>query len=121
MKPDAYMPMYWAEFWAAVDGQPDNIILGYERAMSHYWQHNHCAGLRDDSEFLRRLCRIEREDWEAAMAIIFDNDKFFTLGEDNLWHQKRCRQEWDWAIEKYNKAVENGKLGGYRKHKRRRQ
>lgn len=109
MKPDAYMPVYWNEFWLAVEGQLDSIIVGYLRAMSFVWHHNHGAGLKDDSEFLRKLCHIEKDEWESAREIIFDNDKFFCLGEDGLWHQKRIEEEWARSEAEYNAAVKGGK------------
>lgn len=113
--PDAYIPLYGIEFLAAVEGHSDAIGMGYLRAIVHYWSHTHCTGLKDEQEFLRRLCRIDREDWEAAMAIIFDNDRFFTLGEDGKWHQKRAAQEWAKSLAAYQARVENGRKGGLAK------
>ncbi len=99
------MPLYGADFFDAVRGQPDHIGLGYLKAIWYYWTHTHCEGLRDDQEFLRKVCEVERDDWAEAMAVIFDNDKFFTLDADGTWHQKRAAQEWAKAKEKYQRKV----------------
>ena len=103
MKPDSYMPLYGNDLFQAIEGLSDTIGLAYIRVIWYYWHHNHCRGLRDESEFLRRLCRIEKDEWTEATAILFDNDKFFTLGEDGLWHQKRTDQEWQSSVNKYQK------------------
>jgi uncharacterized protein YdaU (DUF1376 family) len=111
MKPDQFMRWDWNEFWHAVEGLPDHVIVGYQRALGYYYQHNHCTGLRNDDEFLRKLCRIDREFWPDARAIIFDNDKFFFLDEDGLWHQKRAEEEWVIAVKDHERAVNRGKAG----------
>lgn len=110
MKPDSFIPFYGDDFFQAVEGLEDLIVVAYLRAIWHYWSHNHCAGLRDDQEFLRRLCRVDRSDWERVASVIFDNGKFFTMGEDGLWHQKRAAQVWAESTEKYNKAVARSQL-----------
>lgn len=110
MFPDTYFPLDIAAFWQAVEGLPSHIIEGYLRALTYYWGHNHCDGLQDNSEFLRKVCRIESHQWEDACKIIFDNDKFFTLGEDQKWHQKRAKKEWAIAVEKYERASRGGRM-----------
>ena len=97
MKPDAFMPVHWPEFWQAVEGLSPVIIVAYLRAMSYYWHHNGCKGLHNDSEFLRNLCRCDREDWGSVFGILFDNGGNFFKQENGLWHQKRCRHEYTHA------------------------
>lgn len=99
------MPWYWADFWEATEGQPDDVIVAYQRCIAYYWHHTHCKGLSNDSYFLMRLCRMTAERWEYVLPIIFDNDKFFTLDGSDLWHQKRAFEEWEKYKERYNKAV----------------
>ena len=111
MKPDAYMRFYWNEFWSAVEGQSDQTIIAYLRAISHYYHHNHCVGLKDDSEFLRKLCRVDKAEWGEVCAIIFDNDRFFTQDANGLWQQKRAQEEWLKSVEHYDKAIKRAKLG----------
>jgi len=121
MNPDSFMPLYGDEFFAAIEGLPENIGMGYLRAIWHYWGHTHATGLRDDPEFLRRLCRIERHDWEEARAVIFDNDKFFTLGEDGKWHQSRAASEWKKSKDAYDlklKRATDGAKARWRKVRR---
>lgn len=103
------MPFYWPDFWHAVEGFSDSAIVAYQRALSHYWHHNHCRGLQDDDEFLRRLCRIEKSEWQKIKQIVFDNDKFFTMDGDGLWHQKRAQEEWIKSSAKYDAAVKGGR------------
>jgi uncharacterized protein YdaU (DUF1376 family) len=105
MKPNSYMPFYGSAFFQAVEGQPDFIASGYLRAIWYYWSHAHCEGIPDNEEFLRRLCRIEKEYWPYAREVIFDNDQFFTMGEDGKWHQKRAAEEWKKSSKKYEQRV----------------
>jgi len=105
MNPDAFIPFYGDEFFQAVKGQPDHIALGYMKCIWHHWSHMHCRGLRDDQEFLRKICEIDREQWPDSMAVIFDNDKFFTLGEDGMWYQKRACELWREAKANYDRKV----------------
>lgn len=92
-KIDAYMPFYGADFFGAVEGYSDTMVLGYLRALWHYWKHHHCDGLPDDDEYLRRICRCERSEWLRTKGILFNKDDgmFFRL-EGGLWHQTRCRE-----------------------------
>ncbi len=103
--PDSFIPLYGDEFFQAIKGHPDTVGIGYLRAIWHYWSHNHCKGLRNDSEVLRRICEIDKSEWESAQAIIFDNDHFFAIGEDGLWHQKRASILWNASKEIYDKNV----------------
>lgn len=118
MNPDSFIPFYGNDFLQACEGQPDFVIVGYFRAIWHFWHHSHCVGLKDDSEFLRRLCRIEKDHWSEAMEFIFDNEKQFTLNENGLWIQTRAVEEWNKSKERHEAAVRRGKMGGYHAHKR---
>ncbi len=111
MKPDAFFPFYAADFWQAVEGFAEHIVVGYLRAITHYWCHEHCEGLRDDKEYLRKVCRIERDQWDEACAIIFDNEKFFTQDATGLWQQKRALELWREQVEKYEVARTRGFAG----------
>lgn len=105
-KPDSYMPMDWAEFWQAVEGQSDLLIVAYLRALSYYWHHTHCAGLRNDSEFLRKICRADKLNWDDLCGILFNGSEYFNLDvESNMWHQKRAQLAWLKVNETYEKRV----------------
>lgn len=97
------MPFYGNDFFRAVEGQPHYVVSGYMRALWHNWTHEHCQGLRNNENYLRAVCHLDPDEWEVAFGIIFDNDKFFTLGEDGLWHQTRLSNEWEMAKERYDK------------------
>ncbi len=120
MNPDSYIPFYALEFWQAVEGQPDYIVVGYLRAITHYWMHSHCKGLRDDSEYLRKLCRIDPSDWETAQGVIFDNERFFTLGEGGMWQQKRARELWRDTKSAYDRRVKQTSAATLARTKKRR-
>ena len=111
MKPDTYMPFYGNEFFQAVEGQDELVIVSYMRVIWHYWHHAHCAGLEDNKELLRRLCRVDRDDWERVCAVVFDNDKFFTMDEIGIWRQKRADELWQQQQKNYNFNVERARLG----------
>jgi len=101
--PDTFFPFYSRAFFEAVEGQPDYIVLGYLRALSFYWSHNHCQGLENDQEFLRRLCRIEKDKWSKSFDILFGREEFFALIDDK-WHQQRMLEEWGKAVNRYKTA-----------------
>ena len=92
-KPSAYLPLYGNDFFEAIAGYPDAVGMGYLRALWHYWNHTSCEGLPDDDEYLRRVCCCDRSDWARTKGIIFDNRYHFRL-ESGVWHQPRCREEW---------------------------
>ncbi len=120
MKPDAYMPFYWDDFWQSVKGQGNDTIVAYQRCLWHYWKHTHCAGLENDDEFLRLLSEIEITKWVRTRGILFDSGKFFSMGEDGFFHQKRAAQEYAKAVEQYENAVRRGKASAnarWNKHK----
>ena len=96
------------EYWLAVEGESDGVQLSYLRAITHYWCNRHCKGLSNNSDQLRRICHRDPEDWPFIFPVVFDNDRFFTLGADGLWHQKRAAAEWEIAAARYAKAVNAG-------------
>lgn len=104
-KPDTWIPFYFREFWEAVKGLPDYIQVGYLKAITFYWGHEHCGGLKHDSEYLRKICEIERENWDEAQAVIFDNDKFFKLDDNDRWQQKTAQETWQNMQKRYQDNV----------------
>jgi uncharacterized protein YdaU (DUF1376 family) len=110
MKPDIYMPFYWFDFWQAVKGWPYPAIVGYQKALTHYWFHENCDGLKNDSGFLRKICELDKEEWTECMELIFDNRKFFVLDKrTKLWKQKRADEEWAKAIKTFERKSYGGK------------
>ena len=101
MKPDSYIPFYGSDFFFAMSGQSDAVIVAYLRCIWHYWSHYHCEGLPDNEEMLRRLCHCDREDWNTVRDVIFDNEQFFTQDANGLWHQKRASDEWQKSMGRY--------------------
>lgn len=112
------MPFYGNDFFQAVKGQPDIVAFGYLKAIWYYWNHEHCKGLRDDSEFLRKVCEIESEYWETCCPLIFDNNRFFTLDADGMWHQHRAEEEWKVRSKNYERTVANAVKGGHARWKK---
>jgi uncharacterized protein YdaU (DUF1376 family) len=110
-KPDSYMPFYWKDFWEAVKGWPDCAIVGYQMALTYYWFHNHCEGLKDDEQTLRRICSREKDEWNSCRELIFDNDKFFRLDVNGLWQQRRAKELWDISNARYEAAVRRARDG----------
>jgi uncharacterized protein YdaU (DUF1376 family) len=108
MKPDAYMPMFWNEFWQAVEGLDDRIIVAYLRALSHYWHHTNAGGIDDDDDKLRRLCRQDKDDWPVVRIAIFSRGGFFHL-DHGRWHSKRAKEEWNKSQMRYDSSVNGGK------------
>jgi uncharacterized protein YdaU (DUF1376 family) len=103
-KPSAYLPLYGNDFFEAIAGYSDTVGLGYLRAIWHYWNHTGCEGLPDDDDYLRRICCCDDSHWANTKGIIFDNRYHFKL-ENGVWHQPRCRVEWQNSMELYAKKV----------------
>ena len=103
-KPTAYLPLYGNDVFEAIAGYSDAVGMGYLRSLWHYWNHTGCEGLPDDDEYLRRVCCCDASAWARTKGIIFDNRYHFRL-ENGLWHQPRCREEWQASMELYAKKL----------------
>jgi uncharacterized protein YdaU (DUF1376 family) len=92
------MRFFGNEFFQAVDGMSHAVVHAYMRACWHYWTHNHCEGLLNDDEYLRRLCRCDSSEWPSVKPIIFG--QFFKL-DKGLWQQYRAKNEFRVANEQH--------------------
>jgi uncharacterized protein YdaU (DUF1376 family) len=109
MNPSSYMPLYGNDFFSAMEGRSDKVVVSYIRLLWYYWNHNHCKGMEDDDDTLRRIARRDKDEWPAIRSILFDNNKYFCQNEDGLWTQKRADEEWAISKSKYEAAVNGGK------------
>ena len=116
MKPTSYLPFYGNDFFEAVAGYSNDITIGYLRAIWHYWNHTGCEGLPDEDEYLRRICACDIADWARIKGILFDNRYNFRL-ENGLWHQSRCRHEYQKSSEIYDIRSKIGKKGAAQRWK----
>ena len=107
-KPSAYLPLYGNDFFESIAGYPDAVGMGYLRGLWHYWNHTGCEGLPDDDEYLRRVCCCDPSDWARIKGILFDNRYHFRL-ENGVWHQPRCRAEFEKSKVIYQARSEAGK------------
>jgi len=103
------MRFYFRDFFEAIDGLPDSIGLGYLRLIGHYWGNNHTKGLENNPEVIRKICRIERDEWQEWQDTILG--RFFELDEDGMWQQKRAQLLWAETNANYQSAVNRGKAG----------
>ena len=113
VNPDEYIKLEPGKWFPAVSSWPNEVAYAYFLAIIHYRCHRHCRGLENDSESLRRICRIEsRENWEShIMNMIFDNGDYFTMDEHGLWHQNRAKEDYEADKQSYQRAVHRGQLG----------
>jgi len=87
MKPDVWMPMYWADFLA------DTLHLGraelgsYVLMIGAYWRRG--GPLPDDDEALRNICRCQATDWARCKGTLRD---LFQV-ESGEWRHKRIDRE----------------------------
>lgn len=102
------MPFHFRAFFEATDGQPDYVTLAYLRAICHYWGHKCCAGLDDDDESLRAICRSDEARWPKVKSFVFDNADCFAMDSNGKWQQKRAQEEW----EKSTATMERNSKGG---------
>jgi len=103
-KPTAHLPFYGNDFFQALEGYSDGVVIGYLRALWHYWHHCHCKGLPDDDEYLKRVCRSQDHNWARTKGIIFDGERFFRI-QDGAWHQPRCLREYQHTQRVYEAKV----------------
>jgi len=95
------MPMFWPDFWQAVEGLDCKLIVGYQRCLTKYWFHTNCEGLDDDDGQLRRLCQLDSDEWSDWKKHLFSKnkpDKSFFYFEHGKWHNKRAKEEWTKSI-----------------------
>lgn len=104
-KPDAYLPFYGNDFFAATDGLSEIATLAYLRALWHYWSHTHCAGLPDDDDYLRRVCRCQAQEWARTKGMLFDNEGPFFQQQQGRWHQSNAANRYLEAAETYQNRV----------------
>ncbi len=105
MKPTAYIKFYGLDFFHAVEAHDDTVGMAYLRAIWYYVRQTHCEGLENDTEQLRRICRLDSSNAERVLGIVFGSGEFFCLGEDAKWHQKRAAAEYAEALAAYNKKL----------------
>lgn len=104
MKIDAYMPFYGNDFFAATDGFSEIAIVGYMRAVWHYWHHTHCEGIPNDDDYMRRICRCEMQNWSRVKGLLFSGSPFFYL-DGEKWHQARASLEYAESSKTYAERV----------------
>jgi uncharacterized protein YdaU (DUF1376 family) len=109
MNLDIYMPFYGPNFLTATAGFSRGVKGSYLNCLLHYWFHEHCKGLKNNDEFLRRLCECDREEWDETRDALFTGTKFFVLGADELWHQKFADENWERSKAIYESKVAAGK------------
>lgn len=105
MRPDSYIRFEPGPYFAAVEGHSSDIKWGYWKAIAYYRCHNHCRGLENNDDFLRRLCEIDKDKWEHAKSIIFGGGEFFSMDENGLWHQKKAEMDWMEDVQSYEMRV----------------
>ena len=110
MKPDSYIKLD-GRFFHAVVGLSNAAAFGYLWAIWYYRHHNHCKGLENDSEFLRKICHCEKDEWDKVFNTIFSGDEFFMLDENGLWQQKRAQEDYNEDTEKLMRYVNRGTKG----------
>ena len=122
MRPSTYFKFDGDSFFHAVNGHGHAVTSGYLRALWYYRSHNHCRGLENKSEFLRKICACEKDEWKQVEPVIFDNEFFFVMDENGLWHQKRAEEDYKEDCAAYERAVKrshkaNAKRWGKKKKK----
>src|SRR5574343_1362121 len=101
MSVDAYMPLYVSDFVLATVHLESQAVGAYILALCAYWD-GHCTGLVDEQNELQSICRCRDQDWSRVSGQIFG--RLFKL-EDGRWHQKRAREEYAAALERYGARV----------------
>lgn len=86
-RPDTWMPMYWADYFADT-GELSVIEHGaYLLLIGHYWRK---GAPPDDDERLARIARCTPAEWRRVRPAVVD---FFTVS-DGAWTHGRIEREW---------------------------
>lgn len=118
MELDAFIPLYGNELLGAVEGFSNAVLGAYVRALWYYWSQTKCSGLDNEPHVLRSICRVHDDvEWEQVEPVIFG--RFFKLGHDGRWHQKRADEEWKKAKGRTSKARSAADIRWKIEHERR--
>lgn len=89
-RPDTWMPMYWADYFADT-GELSVIEHGaYLLLIGHYWRK---GPLPDDDERLARIARCTPSEWRRVRPAVAG---FFAVA-DGVWTHSRVEREWERA------------------------
>lgn len=101
-RPDTWMPMYWADYFADT-GELSVIEHGaYFLLIGHYWRK---GPLPDDDERLARIARCTPAEWKRVRSAVAG---FFTVA-DGLWTHGRIEREWQRAANNVAKRAAAGR------------
>ena len=87
MKPDIWMPMYWADFLADTMHLNRAEIGSYVLMIGAYWRRG--GPLPDDNEQLRQICRCDSQEWARCKGTMAT---FFSVA-GGVWSHKRIDAE----------------------------
>lgn len=101
-RPDTWMPMYWADYFADT-GELSVIEHGaYLLLIGHYWRK---GPLPDDDERLARIARCTPSEWRRVRPAVAG---FFTVA-DGVWTHSRIEREWERAANNVAKRAAAGR------------
>ncbi|MDE2105161.1 MAG: YdaU family protein [Patescibacteria group bacterium] len=103
MKPDTWMPLYWADFLADTLHLSRADIGSYMLLIGAYWRKG--GPLPADDQALQMICRCPGTEWACVRGVMVS---FFTV-ENNVWRHKRIDKELAESREMFNARVERTK------------
>jgi uncharacterized protein YdaU (DUF1376 family) len=104
--PNRFYPFFYRDVFDETECEPEFIFGGYMRAICRYWSEC-CQGLRNDTEYLQKICHLTDEQWAKVRDTIFG--KFFYLDEEtDLWKHPRIDQQWTKAEAAYARCIKGG-------------
>ena len=87
-KTDIWMPLYIADYLADTTTLDAEKSGAYLHLLMEYWRH---GPIENDIDSIVETARLRRENARSiAQALL---NKFFTLEDDNRWHQNRADRE----------------------------
>lgn len=103
LRPDTWMPLYWADFIADTLHLNRSEIGSYTLMIGAYWRKG--GPLPDNDDELRQICRCDLGDWMKCRGAM---EKLFTVS-DGLWRHKRIDKELVKARQLYQSRNERTK------------
>lgn len=99
-KPDAWMPLYLADFIADTAHLTTEQVGAYTLLLAAAWRRG--GFLPDDGEQLQALTRLQDAAWARSWAVL---RAFWTATGDGHLTQKRLAAEYHGAVERYGKRL----------------
>ena len=112
-----YIPLDLRRFLAKLRGHDAEVKAASFHAVEHYWNTDHCEGIKNDDAVLRAVCDHPADEvWARVKPVVFG--EVFKQGAHDLWHHVEVEASWQKAALSVERRKKAGSKGGLAKAKR---